>query len=374
MKVLHIEAGRHLYGGAQQVVYLTQALQQKGIENVLVCPPNSEMIAAVDKQVVVEPVKMAGDLDVMQWLRLRRAIAHHRPDCVHIHSRRGVDTWGLLAAKSLNVPVILSRRVDNTEPRWWSKLKYPAYDKVIAISEGIRQVLLSQGIAPEQVKLVHSAVDTQRFTPSSAERQWLLDEFELPQNALVVANFAQLIERKGQDVIMRAAKQLIAEHPNLRVLLFGRGPKLQQYQARIDELGLQKIVQLVGFRQDVARNLPAVDIVAHPASMEGLGVALLQSSASGVPVVGFAAGGIPEAVAHNETGLLAPVGNQVQFTQDLNRLLQDPILREQMGRKGRAKMCSEFAIEVMAEGNLSVYLSVLTELGRDPLTSQSQKV
>jgi glycosyltransferase involved in cell wall biosynthesis len=332
------------------------------------------MIAAVDKQVVVEPVKMAGDLDVMQCLRLRKTIAHHRPDCVHIHSRRGVDTWGLLAAKLLNVPVILSRRVDNTEPRWWSKLKYPAYDKVIAISEGIRQVLLSQGVASEQVKLVHSAVDTERFAPNSAERQWLLDEFELPQNALVVANFAQLIERKGQDVIMRAAKQLIAEHPNLRVLLFGRGPKLQQYQARIDELGLQKIVQLVGFRQDVARILPAVDIVAHPASMEGLGVALLQSSASGVPVVGFTAGGIPEAVAHNETGLLAPIGNQAQFTQDLNRLLQDPILREQMGRKGRAKMCSEFAIEVMAEGNLSVYLSVLTELGRDPLTSQSQKV
>ena len=90
--------------------------------------------------------------------------------------------------------------------------------------------------------------------------------------------------------------------------------------------------------------------------------------------MGFAAGGIPEAVAHNETGLLAPIGNQAQFTQDLNRLLQDPILRDQMGRKGRAKMCSEFAIEVMAEGNLSMYLSVLTELGRDPLTSQSQKV
>ena len=88
MKVLHIEAGRHLYGGAQQVVYLTQALQQKGIENVLVCPPNSEMIAAVDKQVVVEPVKMAGDLDVMQWLRLRKAIAHHQPDCVHIQTRK----------------------------------------------------------------------------------------------------------------------------------------------------------------------------------------------------------------------------------------------------------------------------------------------
>ncbi|ATD08297.1 hypothetical protein SIO17_14650 [Pseudoalteromonas piscicida] len=76
MKVLHIEAGRHLYGGAQQVVYLTQALQQKGIENVLVCPPNSEMIAAVDKQVVVEPVKMAGDLDVMQWFG-QAAIAKH---------------------------------------------------------------------------------------------------------------------------------------------------------------------------------------------------------------------------------------------------------------------------------------------------------
>ncbi|PCK30311.1 glycosyltransferase [Pseudoalteromonas piscicida] len=362
MKVLHIEAGRHLYGGAQQVVYLTQALQRKGVENIIVCPPSSEMIAAIDSQIIVHPVKMAGDLDMMQCLRLRKVIAEHQPDCVHIHSRRGVDTWGLIAAKSLNIPVILSRRVDNPEPRWWSKIKYPTFDKVIAISEGIRQVLLSQGVAPEQVQLVHSAVDTVRFAPNKADRQWLLEEFDLPQNALIVANFAQLIERKGQAVIMRAAKQLVSEHPNLRVLLFGRGPKLQQYQTRIDELGLQKIVQLVGFRQDVARILPAVDIVAHPAATEGLGVALLQSSASGIPVVGFAAGGIPEAIKHSETGLLSQVGDEAQFTSDLNILLHNPSLREEMGKAGRAKMLNKFAIEVMAAGNLSVYRKVLYQL------------
>ena len=66
---------------------------------------------------------------------------------MHLHSRRGADTWGGLAARLAGVPCVLSRRVDNPESRLAVAIKYRLYDHVITISEGIRQVLLGEGLA-----------------------------------------------------------------------------------------------------------------------------------------------------------------------------------------------------------------------------------
>ncbi|MCU7857711.1 MAG: glycosyltransferase, partial [Candidatus Thiodiazotropha sp. (ex Lucinoma borealis)] len=99
MKVLHVEAGMHLYGGARQVVYLLSGLQQQGVESILVCPNGSAVgQAASETGIVVHEIPMGGDLDLALIWRLRRIIQQQQPDLVHLHSRRGADILGGLAA------------------------------------------------------------------------------------------------------------------------------------------------------------------------------------------------------------------------------------------------------------------------------------
>ena len=163
MKVLHVEAGMHLYGGALQVVFLLRGLKALGVDSILACPDGSAIAreAAPHAQVVTLPMK--GDLDVGLLSRLRHLIREVRPDVIHLHSRRGSDIWGALAGRLEGVPVVLSRRVDNPEARLVVKLKYRLYDEVVTISEGIRQVLLSEGVPAGKLHCVLSAVDTQQY-------------------------------------------------------------------------------------------------------------------------------------------------------------------------------------------------------------------
>ena len=159
MKILHVEAGKHLYGGARQVLYIVEGLAARGVTNLLACPAGSEMARQQPAGTRVVAMKMGGDGDIGMVTRLASLIRAEKPDLVHLHSRRGADTWGGLAARLAGVPCVLSRRVDNPESRLAVAIKYRLYDHVITISEGIRQVLLGEGLAPGKVSCVRSAVD-----------------------------------------------------------------------------------------------------------------------------------------------------------------------------------------------------------------------
>ena len=158
MKIMHVEAGRHLYGGARQVIHIIDGLNDLGVKNVLVCPPQSDIASQVESPTELDEVVMKGDLDIFLVWRLLKSIQKHDPDIVHLHSRRGADVFGGLAARLAHVPCVLSRRVDNPESEWVSKHKYGMYDHVITISEAIKRVLLSQQVDAEKITCVHSSI------------------------------------------------------------------------------------------------------------------------------------------------------------------------------------------------------------------------
>ena len=91
MKVLHVEAGMHLYGGALQVVFLLRGLKAQGVHCVLACPTGSAIAQEAAPHAEVRPMPMKGDADVGLTGRLRALIREVKPDVVHLHSRRGSD-------------------------------------------------------------------------------------------------------------------------------------------------------------------------------------------------------------------------------------------------------------------------------------------
>lgn len=123
---------------------------------------------------------------------------------------------------------------------------------------------------------------------------------------------------------------------------------------------MTEVIRFAGFRTDLPRWLGGLDILVHPADMEGLGVSLLQASAAAVPIVTSRAGGLPEAVADGVSGLLIPPGDVAALTAALARLLDDAGLRRRLGEAGRARILAEFSVDAMVEGNLAVYRRLLS--------------
>jgi glycosyltransferase involved in cell wall biosynthesis len=360
MKVLHVEAGRHLYGGAKQVLYIVEGLARRGVENLLACPTDAHIASAASAHARVFEMPMKGDVDIGLVFRLRRLIATECPDLVHIHSRRGADLWGGLAARLAGVPCVLSRRVDNPEARWVVAAKYRLYDHVITISDGIRDVLLAEGLAPDRVSCVRSAVDPAPYL-IDYDKAGYRAQLGLPADTLLVGIVAQLIARKGHRHLLAALKDVLPHHPHLQVLVFGRGPLEAELRQAIVDPGLAGTVRLMGFVDNLPDILGCLDLLAHPADMEGLGVSLLQASAARVPIIASRAGGMPEAVRDGENGLLIPPGDVPALAAAMNRLLGDAALRTRMGEAGRALVLREFSTEAMCDGNLAIYRKVLEE-------------
>jgi len=360
LKILHVEAGHNLYGGARQALYLMRGLADRGHHNALICPAGSDLAQVAATCAEVSPMVMGGDLDLRLIPGIRRYLRSRRPHLVHLHGRVGADVVGGIACRLEGVPVVYSRRIDNPEPRWVVALKYRLHDRVIAISEGIGRVLLAAGLPREKLRLVRSAVEWKRFD-RPCNRELLTRGLGVPMEARSIGIIAQLIPRKGHRFLIEALPPLVDEFPHLRVLIFGKGPLEPDLHRQVARVGLADRVQFLGFRDDLPELLPCLDLLVHPATMEGLGVSLLQAASADVPIVASAVGGIPEAVRHGVNGLLVPPEDPQALGTAVATVLRDRQLARQLGAAGRELMRSEFSVGTMVEGNLAVYRELLAE-------------
>jgi glycosyltransferase involved in cell wall biosynthesis len=359
MHIVHLETGRHIYGGSRQVLMLLAGLAQAGCRTTLVCPDDSAIATAANTgntEVVTMP--MRGDLDIAFVGRLSRWLKHADADLLHVHSRRGAELWGGLAARRAGVPALLTRRVDNAEPPVLGRLKYRMYRRIVAISAAIEQQLIADGAAANRLRLVHSAIDADNCEPSWTRAQFL-DAFNLTPDNLAVVCVAQFIPRKGHMDLLAAWSDVAAACPQARLVLFGQGPEEAALRAVVAQRQLESTVKFAGFREDLRHYLGHADALVHPAHQEGLGVCLLEAQAAGVPIVATRAGGIPEAVIAGESALLVAPHAPAALAAALVGLLDDVDQRAAMAAAGSAHVRSAFSPAAMVSGNLDIYKELL---------------
>jgi glycosyltransferase involved in cell wall biosynthesis len=148
-----------------------------------------------------------------------------------------------------------------------------------------------------------------------------------------------LLPKYGPDVAVEAFARIHAARPNTRLVLAGRGTMREQLERRVAELGLAGAVEIVGRvpHEQVPELIASFDLMIMPSVYESetFGVAAIEASASGVPVVASRVGGVPEAVLHGVSGLLVRPGDAEELAAACIALIDDPARRAEMGRAGQ---------------------------------------
>jgi glycosyltransferase involved in cell wall biosynthesis len=351
--VLHIDSAKTWRGGQQQVLYLAQKLTD--YDNIIACPPQSPL--AERAKVIglkVLPVEMYGEWDLLAVRKLKKIIRKNSIKIIHLHSPHA-HALGLLAAKSAgNCKVILSRRVDfPIKKNILSRLKYSNVDRITAISERVKRVLVADGLSEEKIDVVYSGVDIDRF--QNVEANYLISELALNKHKLRIGNIAALAWHKDHKTLIKAARIVVDEFPQLIFLIAGEGPLRREIEISIKKFNLEEKVKLFGFRQDIPEILSILHLFVLSSSWEGLGTSLLDAFASRVPVVATNVGGIPEIVKDGVNGVLVPPGNPEALAGAISSLLKNRDLARRMAEEGFRLVKEKFSIGKMVEETKKIY-------------------
>jgi len=180
-------------------------------------------------------------------------------------------------------------------------------------------------------------------------------EYWLPHGVPVIVNVGALVGHKGQKYLIEAMPLVLREVPDAHLIIFGEGDLRAPLEKQIKQLALAKRVLLPGFREDVMSLMKSADLFVMSSVTEGLGSAVLDAMAMGHAVVGTRAGGIPEAVVPDETGLLVEPADAKALAAAIVRLLKDAALRKQLGEAGRARVTEHFGVDRLVDGTLEAY-------------------
>lgn len=210
-------------------------------------------------------------------------------------------------------------------------------DMVITINEEDYQ--LAKRCFPGHVEHIHGiGIDGNRYHPASKEEQDVMRQREgLSGEDYVVLCTGELNENKNQKTLIAAAAMLKERIPHLKVLLGGNGPKEQELKAQIRELGLDDTVRLLGYRTDLERVVPAVDVVVSCSRREGLPLNIVEAMLCEKPIVASTNRGHRELVKDGATGFLLAPDDAAGFSDRIKKLNDDRELRKKFGSKGLSR-------------------------------------
>jgi glycosyltransferase involved in cell wall biosynthesis len=349
VRVVHVASGREWRGGQRQVWLLARALAKTdAVTQVVVTGRGGELARRLvaDRIPVVTP-EWEGAFDPRALVATVRASA--RGSILHAHDGHALTLAGLASLVS-GAHLIATRRVEFPLRRrgFWRRA-----ERIIAISEAVRAVLLAAGFPPEQVTVVPSGIsidETTRITRQDPRAKLGL----LRSTPLAVATGA--LERPKDHATLVRAAALTLGSSDLHWAIAGEGRLRGDLERLIDQLGLRRRVHLLGEVPDAARLVAAADLFVMSSIEEGLGTAVLDAMALGVPVVGTRAGGIPE-MLEGGAGSLVPAGDPRALADAVLALLNDPAAREAQVARAREAV-RRYGDERMAAGVLQVYRSV----------------
>ncbi len=357
-------------GGETQVLGLTLGLLHAGHNAELACDPRGRLYERARREgVSCYPLSIRNALDFAAGIRLRALLSRKRYDVVHFHTSRAHSMAPF--ARGLARALVVTRRMDYRPNRLFAPYLYNhAVDAVAAISSKVADALGEAGVSRDHLRIIPSGVDCDHFhRASSSEREAARARLDIGHDDFLMGAVGMLEERKGHRFLLEAVATVCRERAAaspIKCAIAGDGAMRDQLAKLAAELGIGGHFLLLGRIGDSRELLDALDLFVFPSLKEGLGVALLEAMACGLPVVATRAGGIVDIVDDDRNGLLVPPGDSTSIANAIASLANDLPRRLQLGSAARERIGADFSMTAMTKKTIDLYRACLVRQAADP--------
>lgn len=382
--ILHVITRLTLGGSSENTVRQMEALTRAGYDCLLaVGPAESEAPTLADarrrgcRMVEVPSLRreVSARRDLAALVSLARLMRRQRAAIVHTHTSKA-GFLGRLAARLVGVPAVIHQphghifygyygprrsaffiRLERLAARWT--------DRIVTLTERGTEEHLAQGIGRrEQFVAIPSGVPTAELQARAPARAHARARLGVRPGDFLIVGVGRLVWVKGFDVLVAALPGVVAEVPSARAILVGEGPERTALDGQAAALGVGDRLRLGGAADaaGLLESLAAADVCVAPSRNEGMGRALVEAMALGLPVVGSTVGGIPSVIGPDEAGRLIPPDDPQALTAALVELGRDPILRAKVAEAARVR-AAQFSTTVADARLLDLYAALARDKG-----------
>ncbi|QIZ78355.1 glycosyltransferase family 4 protein [Ferrimonas lipolytica] len=339
MHICHVNLAKGFSGGERQTLNLIKSLSLRKLKQTMVLradSPLNQHLVGFDVEIIHVNHHLLG-----HWL----GSTLPRDALLHAHDGKAVY-WCALQNALYGNRYIITRRVDN--PLKNKRLTRRGYAKATKV------VCLSNAIATQVAKL--SAEIPTQIIPSSYSK-FAADPIKVAAikqqfaGKTIIGQVGKLIHHKGYQLTIEVARNLELSHQQLQFLLFGSGADEQALQQQAS--GLSNVT-FMGHQDEIGHYLAAMEVMLFPSLNEGLGSTILEAWQHQTPVIGSDAGGIPDMIEHQKTGILVAAGDVIALQQGLLQLLQSPQLSKDIVQRATQKL-TQFTPESVEQRYYQLY-------------------
>jgi len=357
MNILFIANHLNVGGISSYIFTLASGLKEKG-HNVYLATSAGELLekfSASGLMYFKAPLNTKKEISlkiIFSFLKLRKEIKKFEIDLIHSNSRT-TQVLGDLLSRYLAKPHIFTCH-GFFKPKLSRKL-FPCWGQsVIAISQQVKEHLISDFKLDERkISVINNGIDTKKFGDFSARERMRKDLGVI--DAFLIGIIARLSDVKGHLYLIRAMQKVVKDFPSAKLLIIGEGKMKEALVKQVDGLGIKTNVLFIPEVGNIVDMLAAMDIFVMPSLQEGLGLALMEAMAQGLPVIGSCVGGIKTLIQHKINGLLVRSADDGQIAKAIVELFKDPDLRYNLGKNARKFIIDNFSKEKMVLATEEIY-------------------
>jgi glycosyltransferase involved in cell wall biosynthesis len=412
MKIARIIARLNVGGPARHVVWLTNALQDEDFESILLTgtvPEGEEDMSWFAAENGVEPLyipEMSRELsakDAVSMWKVYRELRRQEPDIIHTHTAKAGTvgriagffyrwaTWRTLIGKPRPVKFIHTYH-GHVFHSYYGRgktlfflfiekmLSRLATDKIIVISNQQHQEIHEQfrvGKA-NQFQIIPLGIDLGKFESAAEKRNILRDEIGAAPDELLIGHVGRLTEIKNHTLFLKVAKiykerSAESDFPKLRFLIIGDGHLRESLEKETQNLGVEDVVMFLGNRNDTDVFYAGLDLVALTSHNEGTPLSLIEGMANSLPVISTSVGGVVDLLGDGveetaaftlcERGLRIAPDEPEDFFEGLIYLAKNEKLREELGKRGKTFVFSNYSMERLINEIKNLYCDLWQEKG-----------
>lgn len=231
---------------------------------------------------------------------------------------------------------------------------------IIAVSDSLRKSIINrEKFDVDKTQVIYNGIVTSDFgrRPSSLLRE----KFGWSENDVIIGSIGNIHPAKGYDVLLKAAAVLKDAGASYRFVIAGneRSGLYEELLKLRTELGLDNVVQFLGFYDDPAGFMSNIDMFLLPSISEGFSIATIEAMAASIPVIATKSGGPEEIITHGVNGWMIEPGSPEEIVSAIEKLAYEPALCEELAKKGREHVVQRFDMDAMLNSYEKVYRKLL---------------